>query len=140
MHISLLAALSTILTIVSAGAPVEVRYDTVYDTSTLSTLSVACSDGVNGLYTAGYKTLGALPNFPNIGAAVQVAGWNSPQCGKCYKLYYNGKIIYVTTVDHAGTGFVLSKQAMDTLTGGQAQMLGAVNASFVQANVSFCKM
>lgn len=39
--------------------------------------SVACSDGANGLETKGYSTLGSLPNFPYVGGAPAVTGWNS---------------------------------------------------------------
>jgi hypothetical protein len=124
-----------------AGTPTQVRYDTTYDTSSLSTLSLACSDGVNGLYTKGYQTLGALPNFPNVGAAATVAGWNSANCGACYKLYYNGNTVYVTAVDSSsGAGFVLSKAAMNSLTNNQAEMLGTVTASYAPVAASFCKM
>jgi hypothetical protein len=135
-------ALLSLATGALAGTPTKVLYDTTYDTSSLSTLSLACSDGVNGLYTKGYKTLGALPNFPNVGAAATVEGWNSAQCGACYKLYYNGNTIYVTAVDRSsgGAGFVLSKSAMNTLTNNQAEMLGTVTASYAPVALSFCKM
>ena len=122
-----------------AGTNVEVKYDTTYDTASLSTLSVACSDGTNGLNTKGYATLGSLPSFPNVGAAAAVTGWNSDQCGKCFKLYYQGKTLYVTAVDAAyGVGFVLSKAALDTLTGGKAAMLGKVTASYAPAASNLC--
>lgn len=125
-----------------AGAPASVSYDTIYDTSSLSTLSLSCSDGVNGLYNK-YPTLGDVPGFPNVGATTEVAGWNSPNCGGCYKIYYAGVTLYVTAVDRAtassgGAAFVLSKAAMNTLTGGNAEFLGRVNASYIPADKSLC--
>lgn len=40
--------------------------------------AVSCSDGTNGLITRyGYQTQGAIPNFPHVGGAAQIAGWNS---------------------------------------------------------------
>jgi len=77
-----------------------------------------------------------------VGASAEVPGWNSPQCGKCFKINYKGNNIYVTAVDHAGTGFVLSKAAMDALTGGQATAIGRITtgAAYVQVAQSFCKM
>ncbi|KAA8911654.1 Cerato-platanin [Sphaerosporella brunnea] len=137
-----LVALLSLASSAVAGTPVKVVYDTTYDTASQSTLTLACSDGTNGLYTKGYPTLGSLPNFPNVGASATVEGWNSAQCGACYKLYYKGKTIYVTAVDRAsgGVGFVLSKAAMNALTGGQAQMLGTVTADYAVAAASFCKM
>ncbi|KAJ3033545.1 hypothetical protein HDV00_006080 [Rhizophlyctis rosea] len=120
-----------------------VAYDTTYDSASLSTLSIACSDGKNGLYTKGYKKLGAIPGFPNIGAAFTVTGWNSPQCGKCYRLKYNDgkrvkKTIYLTAVDVARTGFVVSRKAMDTLTRGQAVQLGRVKVEWKQVGTYHC--
>ncbi|KAF8464448.1 SnodProt1 [Kalaharituber pfeilii] len=109
-------------------------YDTIYDSPSTSTLSLACSDGVNGLYTKGYQSLGSIGNFPNVGAAPSITGWNSPNCGKCFKVTYNGKSIFVTGVDSSrgSGGFVVSKAAMNTLTNGQADMLGRVNVDWEQ--------
>ncbi|KAL7271668.1 hypothetical protein RUND412_005557 [Rhizina undulata] len=115
-----------------------VAYDTTYDTSSESTLSLSCSDGANGLSTKGYATLGALPNFPLVGAASTIAGWNSANCGACYQITYNGNSINVIAVDHAADGFVLSRSALDTLTGGQAVALGRVTADYVQVASSVC--
>lgn len=123
--------LSVITPLVSADTA---SWDSNYDNASLSTLSVACSDGVNGLYTKGYQTLGAVPGFPNVGAAPTIAGWNSPNCGKCFAVTYNGNTIYVTGVDtsRSTTNFVLSKAALDKLTGGLADQLGRVPVTWSQ--------
>lgn len=54
-----------------------VSYDTTYDNSGLDLLTVSCSDGSNGLVTKGYPTAGSLPDFPYIGGAPAVTGYNS---------------------------------------------------------------
>ena len=36
--------------------------------------------------------------FPYV-AAYNNAPWNSPNCGKCMKITYKGKTIYVTAID-----------------------------------------
>jgi hypothetical protein len=120
------------------GTAVNVAYDTKYDDGTLSTLSVACSDGTNGLSTKGYSTIGALRTFPNVGGAPNIAVWNSPNCDACYQAGYNGVTINVTGIDVAVGGFVLSKTALDTLTGGQAIALGHVEATYTQVASSVC--
>lgn len=121
------------------------KYDNTYDNAGLSTLSVACSDGTNGLYTKGYHTLGSVPGFPNLGGAGTVAGWNSPNCGACYQLTYTPpppaapKVLNIVAVDVAAPGtFVLSQAALDTLTGGQAVMLGSVSVSWTPVAASQC--
>ncbi|KAL7275537.1 hypothetical protein RUND412_001521 [Rhizina undulata] len=112
------------------AATTTVSFDSVYDDPNLPTTSVACSDGTNGLLTKGYPNLGSVPGFPYVGAAFTVPGWNSPNCGKRYWLEYNGWRITMVAVDHAEAGFVLSKTALDALTGGQAGQLGRITADW----------
>ncbi|KAL7268506.1 hypothetical protein RUND412_008868 [Rhizina undulata] len=116
----------------------SIAYDTTYDSSSQSTLTIACSDGVNGLYTKGYSTLGVLPTFPRIGAAETIAGWNSANCGKCYQITYGSNSIYAIAVDHAASGWVLSEAAMNTLTGGLAVELGRVTGDYTEVASSLC--
>ncbi|KAJ3042212.1 hypothetical protein HDV00_007922 [Rhizophlyctis rosea] len=126
------------ITTAAATNKTKVYYDNIYDDGSTSTKLVACSDGKNGLYTAGYKTLGDLPNFPYVGASFRVAGWNSPNCGKCYQLNWKENSIYVTAVDSTRSGFVLSQEAMDELTDGQAVDLGEVTATWKAVGGSKC--
>ena len=83
----------TLAALCASAFAVTVSYDQTYDNASGSLDTVACSDGPNGLETKGYTTFGSLPHFPNIGGAAAVAGWNSPQCGTCWQLTYNGKSI-----------------------------------------------
>ena len=125
--------LSIITPLVSAGTGTA-SWDSVYDNGATSTLSVACSDGVNGLYTKGYHTLGSIPKFPMVGAAPTIAGWNSPNCGKCFAVTYKGNTVYITGVDtsRSTTDFVLSKAALNKLTGGLADQTGRFPVSWTQ--------
>ena len=115
-----------------------VSYDESYDSGSTSLANVACSDGTNGLLTKGFTTFSSLPHFPNIGGAAAIAGWNSASCGTCWQLTYNGKSINVLAIDHADEGFNIALEAMNTLTGGQAQQLGRINASVKQVSASSC--
>lgn len=117
---------------ISADQSVDVRYDTVYDTPTQLTLSTACSGGTNGL------NFGSFGGFPNVGASATIEGWNSQNCGACYKLSYGGRTIYVTAVDHSANGFVLSSKAMNVLTGGEN--LGVIKATCTEADQGMCTM
>lgn len=142
----LLAFASLFLPILAApqspGHPpvLHVTYSTQYDNKKLSLNGVACSNGANGLITKGYKTLGDLKNFPNVAAAQYIEGWNSTNCGSCYKLIWGPNSIYVLGVDHVADGFVLSQAALDKLTGGQAVSLGSTEAAVIGVQGSYCSI
>ena len=123
LALALLAAAST-----SLAATVSVSYDETYDNASASLTSVACSDGTNGLITKGFSSFGSLPQFPNIGGAPVVTGWNSDQCGTCWSLTYDGKSINVLAVDSATNGWNIGLEAMNALTDWQAEQLGRVDA------------
>jgi len=142
---SILLLAATTITLTLAQTSGVAKYDNTYDNANLSTLELACSDGPNGLYTKGYHTLGSIPRFPNVGGSGTIGGWNSPNCGACYQLTYTPpppgtpQTINIVAVDVAAPGtFVLSQAALDTLTGGQAVMLGSVNVSWSPAAPSAC--
>lgn len=117
---------------------IPVRYSEYYDQKSLSLNSVACSNGPNGLLTKGYKTLGSLQNFPYIGGATAVSGWNSPKCGSCWEISYNGQSVNILAVDTAGEGFILSKAALNKLTGLHAVDFGVVQATAKELPPSQC--
>ncbi|KAF9449873.1 secreted protein 1 [Macrolepiota fuliginosa MF-IS2] len=119
-----------------------VRYDQTYDQKAGSLLSVACSNGENGLYPR-YETFGDLPGFPYIGGAAAVTHWDSDKCGSCWKLTYtntdgNKKSIYVTAVDFTATGFNIALTAMNDLTEGHAVDLGVVDVVSEEVDPSAC--
>ncbi|KAB2107475.1 hypothetical protein AG0111_0g4165 [Alternaria gaisen] len=130
---------AAILGFVSLASAITVSYDTGYDDGSRSLTALACSDGANGLITKyNWQTQANVAGFPRIGGYMGVAGWNSPQCGTCYGVTYNGKTVYVLAVDHAAQGFNLAKAAMDELTNGQAAALGRIDAQYAQVATSNC--
>ena len=60
------------------------------------------------------------------------------QCGKCYRLQYGAKTIYVLAIDHAANGFNIAKTAMDDLTNGQAEQLGRIEAQTAEVASNMC--
>ncbi|KAI0897600.1 SnodProt1 [Annulohypoxylon nitens] len=130
--------LAQLLSFVAASSAVSVSYDTGYDDASRSLTAVSCSDGTNGLITRyGWQTQGNIPTT-YIGGADTIAGWNSPNCGACYQLTWNGKSINVLAIDHAASGFNIALDAMNALTNGQAVALGRVDATSTQVDISAC--
>ena len=131
--------LSTIMFGVSIDAAVTetVSFDQTYDQASNSLAIVACSNGANGLLTKGFTTFGSLPTFPNIGGSFAVAGFNSPNCGTCWNLSFNGTSINVLAIDHS-VGFNIALEALNTLTNGNAVQLGRITATATQVAASAC--
>ncbi|KAL4063894.1 Cerato-platanin-domain-containing protein [Scleroderma yunnanense] len=128
-----------------AQTPTSLSWDAVYGTGSNSLSKFACSDGSNGLEQKGYTTLDSLRNFPNVGGAPTVLDWNDPNCGKCYTVTYINTSgvstsVNIVAVDVGRDGFVVSQQAMDTLTGNQASSLGRVDVTYVEADPSACQL
>ncbi|KAL0575661.1 hypothetical protein V5O48_006317 [Marasmius crinis-equi] len=136
------AIVSAILALTPAIGAVQLQYDTVYDNAGQSMLTVACSDGENGLASR-FPTFGSVPGFPHIGAADAVGGFNSPNCGACFQVTYTNsqgttRSIKVVAIDHAGSGFNVAQAAMDELTGGQAVALGRIDVQSQRLSPSDC--
>lgn len=115
----------------------QVSWDAGYDRGDRPLTEVSCSNGQHGLIPK-YSTQGSLPNFPNIGGAAVVAGWNSPNCGTCWALEYQGHTVKVLAIDHADNGFNIGQRAMDALTNGQAAELGRVEATVTPLSAGEC--
>lgn len=114
-----------------------VTWDAGYDNAGRSLTQVACSDGINGLMPK-YQTQGQLPHFPNIGGAAAIAGWNSPNCGSCWQLSFNGNSVKILAIDHAGEGFNIGETAMNALTNGRAAEFGHVDATVTPLTPKDC--
>ncbi|EJT76087.1 SnodProt1, partial [Gaeumannomyces tritici R3-111a-1] len=128
----------SIFALTSAASAVSVSYDTGFDDGSRSLTAVSCSDGQNGLMTRyGWQTQGQIPRFPYIGGAPAVGGWNSPGCGTCWRLSWNGRSINVLAIDRA-SGFNIALDAMNALTNGQAIGLGRVEADVQQVSAGDC--
>lgn len=136
---SILVFLSTFtLHVLCQTTTQTLSYDPVYDDSSESLDYLACSNGSNGLENLGYSTLGQVPNFPYVGGAYTVTGWNSPACKTCYNLTYEDKSISVLAVDSALDGFNVAQQAMDYLTDGQSTQLGRVDVQSTPVDPAYC--
>ena len=134
MKLTIALLVPVLLALVSNAEPAKLQFDSTYDNPDGRLDAVACSDGPNGLITRGYgPTFSTLPQFneyKHIGSAAAIEGWNSVNCGTCWTLNYTTKFfqkeITVFVMDAAKEGFVLSEEAMNDLTGGQASALGQV--------------
>ncbi len=73
-----------------------------------------------------------------IGSVDAIAGWNSPSCGTCWRLTYEGHSVTVLAIDHCAAGFDLSSEAMNKLTNGRAVELGRVDAVAEPVSTSEC--
>ncbi|KAF7356560.1 hypothetical protein MVEN_00989700 [Mycena venus] len=136
-----LSCLTSLLVFAAVALADTVAYDQTYDSASTSLDVVACSNGLNGLESKGFKTLGSLPKFPFIGAAGAVEGWNSTNCGTCWQLTYAStkKTINVLAVDHAAPGtFNIALEAMDVLTNNRSVELGRVTITSKQVAKSVC--
>ncbi|EIN07920.1 SnodProt1 [Punctularia strigosozonata HHB-11173 SS5] len=135
------ATLLSAFALIPPAFAVTVSFDNTYDNGSNPLANVACSDGANGLITRyGFQTFSDIPDFPHIGGASVIPGWNSPNCGTCWQLTYSGtrNTINVLAVDHADDGFNLSQEALDELTNEQATQLGRIDATAVQVDVGQC--
>ncbi|OBZ75985.1 Allergen Asp f 15 [Grifola frondosa] len=134
----LFSTVALFLSTAFAQTTVSVSYDQTYDTASTSLAEVACSDGPNGLLSKGFTTFGSLPDFPFIGGAQAVAGFDSPNCGTCWTLSFNGNSIHVLAIDTTANGFNIALEAMNVLTDNQGVFLGRVNATAEQTTAATC--
>ena len=130
----IVSALALLASSAFAQQTVTVSYDTVYDNSAQSLLTVSCSNGPYGLDPP-YNTFGDLPDFPYIGGAAAVAGWGSPNCGTCWQLQYTTpqgtqNTINVLAIDHTDAGFNIGLSAFNALVGGDGSWLGRLKSNW----------
>ncbi|KAK4240170.1 protein SnodProt1 [Achaetomium macrosporum] len=136
MQLSKIFSISALL---AAASATTVSYDTGYDDASRSLTAVACSDGTNGvMWKYNWKVQGDVKNFPYIGGAEAVGGWNSPNCGSCWEASWNGNTIHILAIDHAAAGLNIGQTAMNALTNGRAAELGRVDANVKQVALSAC--
>ena len=107
-------------------------YSTFYDNASQSTSALACSSWAN---TAGYATLGELPNFAFIGGKENVT---EEDCGTCYILEYQSRQQYLLVIDTASFGFNTSYIFLDALTSGSAKFLISVPVTATPVDPSNC--
>jgi hypothetical protein len=142
VSIALALASSALATPQGSPAPpvttVPLTFDTAYDNAGQSLATVSCSDGPNGLLTKGFTTFKSLPNFPNIGGASVIPGFNSPNCGTCWTLTFQNNSLNVLAIDHADAGFNIGLTANNKLTGGAGVFFGTVQITAVEASPAAC--
>ena len=129
----LLITVTSVLSIIAAfpasinsqAIPQRVTWNNFYDNGAQSALTLACAEWAA---QHNIQTLSEVPRFPFVGGAFFVNGTNTGQCGEFNVLLdtQTGVGIEVTIVDAAAIGYVISLEAMNTLTDGQAQQLGSV--------------
>ena len=84
----------------TGGSSAYVTYHNYFAGQPLN--QVACSDGRYGLTTRwGYSTID--PMAPYV-MATSVSGWNSPNCGKCYRVSGPAGTRYITAIDQCAPG------------------------------------
>jgi len=106
---------------------------------------VACSNGANGLITRwGYTNLS--PMFPYV-TAISGLSWNSPQCGKCFKLTdtKSGTSISVTVIDAVPVApgydmhYNLAEEAFTKLFGDAGVQAGHGELTFEETDFHDCQ-
>ncbi|KAM3520379.1 hypothetical protein NHJ13051_006902 [Beauveria bassiana] len=136
MHFSSIFSLAALA---SAVMGTTVSYDTGYDDGSRSLTKVACSDGDNGLISRyHWQSQGQIPRFPYIGGAQAIGGWNSPSCGSCWKVEYQGRSVTVLAIDRAVNGLNIGLHALNDLTGGRGVEVGRIEAQVTQVDVGQC--
>jgi hypothetical protein len=90
-----------------------------------------------------YTTL--QPLFPYVAAWDKVT-WNSPKCGSCIEVSWNGKSIYVTAIDQCGgptpghdSHLDISKEAFYKLFGDEGIQKGTMTANWAVVANSKCQ-
>merc|ERR1719379_34847 len=114
-------------------------------TATLPLTKVACSDGANGLITRWHYS-DLSPMFPYV-TAISGLSWNSPQCGKCFKLtdVASKNSISVTVIDAvpAQPGydmhFNIAQPAFHTLFGDAGVQAGHGELTFAEVDAKECQ-
>ncbi|EPS35891.1 hypothetical protein H072_10655 [Dactylellina haptotyla CBS 200.50] len=103
---------------VAVASATELKYDTNFDYSTnLPLTSFACSDGANGLITkTGAQNAQQLkaklkPNTYIVAGGIQ--GWNSPNCGQCWRARApNGVTAQFVLIDKATPPYIVGGTEM----------------------------
>jgi hypothetical protein len=102
--------------------------DPKYDNPNTSMHTVACAD----LLEKRYPLFGDIPNFPFIGGVYDIRP-NSSNCGECWKFTNkDGVHIYLTAIDSAPFGFVMSVAACSVLKVGEVKTIEKVLRHFCE--------
>lgn len=131
---SALFALCAFLPLALAQTNASVFYNATYDNPSVRLSTLACSSN-----SYGPATLGALPDFPFLGGASSVRGWDSDSCGTCWNVTYQGTTVTILVVDTAKDTFDISEEAFNTLTNDEAILFTSpLMAEAVQVDLALC--
>ncbi|KAH8881853.1 SnodProt1 [Thozetella sp. PMI_491] len=137
MYFSKTLGICSLAITASAAIQTTITYDPGYDIGSRGLDKVSCSNGDNGLITRyGWMTQREVTGFPYIGGAPGVT-WNSPKCGACYSLTYNGKTVHIRAIDAAYGGFNIGKEAFGDLTDDNFNA-GRVDATYEEVHWDMC--
>ncbi|KAL7892988.1 eliciting plant response-like protein [Trichoderma sp. SZMC 28014] len=134
----LLLGICQVAAIVSLASAetVSVTFNTLYDDPSRSLSEVACwKEGTGFKPNLDWQIQKDALGFIGIDA---IHGPSQAQCFSCWKLEYGDKQVSMFAIDGANAGFVLSLNAMQFLTSGQARELVRVDMEATQVDVSNC--
>ncbi|RBR24287.1 uncharacterized protein FIESC28_02777 [Fusarium coffeatum] len=133
MYMSRLASLTPLLSLTSANIVTTITYNGIFDDINTSVKEFACWNGKPGslIEDQGWVSLADLPFV--LAGYEGVDGPDSPLCGTCWLVEYDGSYIPMIVIDSAKSGFATDIRTMDSITGGQATELGRVNVTAMQS-------
>ena len=136
---SIVISLMAPFSFASAATTWKITYNNKYDYKDTPLSAITCHETLSNLgFNGSFKN---LTNWPNIGGSKVVADSKSPKCGSCWKLIFDPERlpINVIALDTADKDFVISVEAMNTLTNGHATQYVTIDASTaVEVNRAYC--
>jgi len=119
----MLRFITYLILFVAAVSASTLKWDNNYNkNSNLPLTSFACSDGANGLITkfndpslTTTKLSGKLRPGVFLAASPLIPSWNSPNCGKCYRVRSGTKWFLFVAIDVATPAIVSGQDAFSTL-------------------------
>ncbi|TFK59479.1 hypothetical protein BDN72DRAFT_609042 [Pluteus cervinus] len=130
-------------TLSNAPRAVQISYDQVYSNSSSTLSTVACASSPNNPNKSGHNA--TFNSKVYIAASDLIPKFDSPFCFTCWDLFYTlqdgeQNAITVAAVDSTDSGFVVSPEALDALTHGQAERLGVAKGQASQVDRSRCRL
>jgi hypothetical protein len=110
----------------------DVTYSNKYDNPKGLLKDTACSS-----MSPHYKFFGDIPSFPLIGGTSDIL-FDPTNCGTCWNLTNtaNNKFIYLTAMDSAKVGFIISEEAYKELNRGK--LLPPLSITAARVPPSYC--
>ncbi|KAK2592409.1 eliciting plant response like protein [Conoideocrella luteorostrata] len=123
----------------SSTFSVNVTFDKKYDDPERELSKAACWREGQGLIPGWAPDWRKQKDVPaRILAIDKISNSRSTECISCWMLQYGDTARPFLAIDHADAGYVLSREGMDSLTGGKAEKLGTVTANATQMTLGNC--